>query len=110
MFIEYAIFLAYAVTIISETCIILVIQRPLKIWQWVFAIFLINSFTHPIAIYLLRIKNLPYIPVELGVFAIEFFWYWVALKISWKRSFILSGTANAFSILVGIGVRFLFGF
>jgi hypothetical protein len=109
MFIENAILLAYATTIISEIVIILAIQRPREIWQWVVAIFLINSLTHPLVIYFLRVQNAPYIPVEFGVFLIEMIWYKLAFNLNWKRSLVVSGIANVFSIFVGVGARLLFG-
>jgi len=109
MFIEKAILLAYAVTIISETAIIIAIQKPKELWQWIFGIILINSLTHPIAIYFLHIQNAPYIFVELGVLILEAIWYNLAFQVSWKKSFAISAVANIFSILVGIGIRFLFG-
>lgn len=108
MFIEEAILLAFAITIISEVAIIIVIQRPTEIWQWILAIFLINSLTHPLVMYLLRVQKVPYVPVEFGIFIIEMVWYRLIFKLKWKRSLILSGIANIASILVGIGVRFLF--
>jgi len=109
MFIENAILLAYATTIISEVAIIIAIQRPKEIWQWIIAIFLINSLTHPLVIYSLRVRSAPYIPVEVGVFLIEMVLYKFVLDLNWKRSAIVSGIANAFSIFVGIGIRLLFG-
>ena len=108
MFIEKAILLAYAVTIVSETAIIIAIQKPNKLWQWILGIVLINSLTHPIAIYFLHIQNAPYIFVELGVFILEGIWYNLAFQVGWKKSFAISTIANIFSILVGIGIRFLF--
>jgi len=109
MFIENAILLAYATTIISEITIILAIQHPREIWEWIVAIFLINSLTHPLAIYFLRVQNAPYILVEFGIFLIEMIWYKLAFNLNWKRSLIVSGIANVFSIFVGVGVRLLFG-
>mgnify|MGYP001559929288 FL=1 len=109
MFIENAIFLAYATTIVSEITIILAIQRPREIWQWIVAIFLINSLTHPLVIYLLRVQGAPYVPVEFGTFLTEMIWYKLAFNLNWKRSMIVSGIANAFSIIVGVGIRLLFG-
>jgi hypothetical protein len=109
MFIENAILLAYATTIISEIAIILAVQRPRKIWQWIIAIFLVNSLTHPLVVYFLRVQNAPYIPVEFGVFLTEMIWYKLAFNLNWKRSMIVSGTANMFSIFVGFGIRLLFG-
>ena len=109
MFIENAILLAYATTVISEIAIILALQRPKEIWQWIIAIFLINSLTHPLVIYLLRVQNAPYIPVEFGACIVEMIWFRFAFKLSWKRSFIISGIANLFSIFTGIAVRLLLG-
>lgn len=106
---EKSILLAYIITLISEIVIILSIQKPKKIWQWVLVIVLINSFTHPIAIYFLHVQNVPYIVVELGVFIIESIWYKFVFHLSWKRSVVLSAIANLFSILVGIVIRFLLG-
>lgn len=108
MFVEVSILLAFAITIVSEITIIIAIQRPVKIWQWVTAILLVNSLTHPLVIYLLYVQDMPYIPVELGVFVFEMIWYGVAFKLNWRRSLVLSGTANLFSIFVGFGIRFLF--
>lgn len=108
MFFARVIFFAYTITVISEIAIILVIQKPQKFWQWILGIFLINSFTHPIAIYLLHMQNINYILVELGVLVIEAIWYTLAFQVSWRRAFILSAAANIFSILVGSGARFLF--
>lgn len=107
MFIEDAILLAYAITVISETIIILTIQQPKEVLWWIFGVFLINSLTHPFVIYFLHVENLSlsYIPVELGVFAVEAFWYRLAFSISWKRSLVISGVANTFSIFVGFGIR-----
>ena len=109
MFIENAILLAYATTITSEIAIVLAIQRPKEILQWIVAIFLINSLTHPIIIYLLRVQNAPYIPVEFGIFLKEMIWYKFAFSLNWRRSLIVSGIANIFSIFVGVCVRLLFG-
>jgi hypothetical protein len=108
MFIEQAILLAYAITIVSETIIILAIQRPKNVLQWIIGIVLINSLTHPIAIYFLHIQNTPYVPVEIGVLIVETLWYLIAFKITWKRAFYLSLFANIFSIISGIAIRFLF--
>lgn len=108
MFIEQAILLAYAVTIISETLFILAIQRPKNVLQWIIGIVLINSLTHPIAIYFLHVQNAPYVPVEIGVFIIEALWYLMAFEVTWKRAFCLSLFANIFSIISGIAIRFLF--
>jgi len=61
MFIEDAILLAYAVTIVSETGIIIAIQKPKKLWQWILGIVLINSLTHPnCSIFFTHTKNLIY--------------------------------------------------
>lgn len=108
MFIEHAILLAYAITIVSETIIILAIQRPKNVLQWILGIVLINSFTHPIAIYFLHIKNTSYALVEIGVLIVEALWYLLAFKLTWKRAFFLSLFANVFSIISGIAIRFLF--
>ncbi len=107
MFIEQTILLTYAVTILSETAIIFIIQRPQKLWQWVIGVFLVNSLTHPIVIYLLHIRNTPYVFVELGVIVIELILYRFLFKINWTRAGALSVIANLSSILVGVGVRFL---
>lgn len=104
-----AILLAYAVTICSEIVLILALQRLKNVWRWLVGVVLINSFTHPIAIYLLHIQNANYVLVELGVLVLEAIWYKAAFQGGWKRSFTLSGVANISSILVGIGIRSLFG-
>lgn len=108
MFIESAILLAYAVTIVSEEVIILAIQQPSKIWQWIIAALLANSLTHPLAIYFLRVQNAPYILVELGVLIVEMLWYKLAFKLNWRRALIISGAANIFSIFSGFAIRLLF--
>jgi hypothetical protein len=107
MFIENAILLAFVTTIISEVVIILTIQHPKMIWRWIFAVLLINSLTHPLVIYFLRVQDAPYIPIELGVFLIEMIWYKLSFNLSWKRAIIISGIANIFSILTGVGIRLL---
>ncbi len=107
MSVETTILLAYAITVVSETAIILVVQKPKNIWRWILGIVLINSLTHPIAIYFLHIQNAPYILVELSVFIFEAFWYNLAFQLGWKRSLAISAIANAFSILAGIGIRTL---
>ncbi|MBP8617767.1 MAG: hypothetical protein KBI15_00830 [Candidatus Pacebacteria bacterium] len=105
MFIEDAILRAYAITIISEIIVILAIRRPTRIWQWVVAIFLINSITHPLTICLLRVYNIAYLPVEIGVFIIEMVWYKLVFKLNWKDSAIISGLANLCSIFSGRALR-----
>ena len=107
MFIETAILLAYTVTVVSETAIILVIQKPKNIWWWILGIVLINSLTHPIVIYLLQIQKASYILVELSVCIVEAIWYNLAFQLGWKKSLTISVIANIFSILVGIGIRAL---
>lgn len=109
MFIEEAILLSYIITVFSETVIILFLQRPVKICQWILAIFLINSLTHPLTIYFINIQNTLYIPIEIGVFIVEMIWYKLAFKLKWKRSLIISGIANIFSILVGMSIKSVFG-
>lgn len=104
---EQPILLAYVVTIISEIGIILLFERPREMVLWTMGIFLVNSFTHPLLIYLFHFCNLPYVPLELGVTFTEACWYRVAFKTTRKRALILSGTANSFSIIVGFAVRFL---
>src|SRR3989344_4150554 len=81
MFFEQAFLLAYAVTIISEVGIIVARQCPKDIQWWITGIVLGNSFTHPIVLYMLFIRNVPYIPVEVGVFFIEACWYRWAFSI-----------------------------
>jgi len=106
--IESSILISYAVTIISETAIILTIQRPKQIWQWIAGIILINSLTQPIAVYLILIWNISRIAVEFGVFAIEAIWYWLAFRISPRRALVISATANLVSIFTGFSIRLLF--
>jgi len=113
MLIEQAILQAYITTVVSEIIIIIIIilaiQRPKKIWQWILAIILINSITHPFAMYFLHVKMLPYFFVEFLVFLVEMLWYLLAFKTSWQKSFALSLTANMFSIVIGITIRFILG-
>jgi hypothetical protein len=100
--------LAYIITIVSETVAILLIQKPKNILFWFFTVVLINSFTHPIVMYLLHIKDFFYVPVEAGVIIIEALWYFLAFKINWRRALILSLIANIASIFFGFAIRFLF--
>lgn len=109
MFIENAILLAYVTTIISETSIVLALQRPKEVSRWIIAILLINSFTHPFVSYLLQVQDASFVLVEFGVFTVEMLWYRAALNLSWRRSIIVSGLANVFSIFVGFVLRALFG-
>ncbi len=106
MYVEQAILYAYLITILSEIVIILLVERPKNILKWAIGIFLINSLTHPLAIYFLHVQNTSYLLVEVGVFIVEAVWYILAFQINWQRSFLLSGIANIFSILIGIGIRF----
>lgn len=107
MFFESAIILAYTVTIISETAITLFVARPKHIWQWILAVILVNSFTHPIALYLLHIQNAPYLLVEIGVCIVEALWYMAAFRKSAPQAILISFLANIFSILMGIALRLL---
>lgn len=106
---EKSILLAYVITVISETIIILLVQKPKNIWIWILSIFLINSFTHPIAIYLFHIQNVSYFIVEFGVIITELICYKLIFNLSWKRAFIISSIANIFSILAGFTIRLLLG-
>lgn len=106
--VENSILLSYAITIVSETAIILSLWRPPMFWRWTAAILLINSLTQPIAVYFILIQNAPYALVEGGVFIAEALWYRLALPAGWRRSLVISATANLFSIFAGALLRFLF--
>ncbi len=107
MFFESAILLAYVVTLVSETALVLAIVRLKKVGQSIIAIVLINSFTHPVALYLLHIQNAPYLLVEIGVCVVEALWYVVAFRKSAPQAILISFLANIFSILMGIALRLL---
>jgi hypothetical protein len=109
MFFEKAILLAYCTTVVSETVVIVALQRAVNMWQWIIAILLINSLTHPLVIYFLYIQNTPYVLVELGAFVVEMFWYKLVFTLSWKRSALISGVANISSVFAGVIIRFLLG-
>jgi hypothetical protein len=103
------IFLAYLVTIVSETMVLLVWQRPRELWWWMTGIVLVNSFTHPIAIYLIQIKGASFFLVEIGVFITEAIWYKFAFSQNFKHALTLSAVANITSIATGILIRYVLG-
>lgn len=105
MTIEQEIFLAFIITLVTETTLILAIQKPGDWQKWIAWILLINCFTHPIVIYLLHFQNWPYLLVETGVFLAEAVWYKKFFSISPKRAMILSLLANIVSIFSGMVVR-----
>ena len=102
-------FLAYVVTIVSETIAILILQKPKDVWQWMAGVILINSFTQPIAIYFIQIECNSFFLVEAGVFIVEASWYKIAFAQKWGRALVLSFVANIASIATGILVRHILG-
>jgi hypothetical protein len=104
---EKIVLFAFLITILSEVFIILLIQKPRNFWNWILTIIFINSFTHPVVMYFLHVKNSSYFLAELGVFIIESILYKIILKLNWKKAILLSGIANIFSILLGLIIRLI---
>ncbi|MFA5828687.1 MAG: hypothetical protein WC841_05015 [Candidatus Shapirobacteria bacterium] len=102
---EQEIFLAFAITLVTELTLILAIQRPGDWQKWIAGILLINCFTHPIVIYLLHFQNWPYLLVEAGVILTEAVWYRKFFSISPRRAMLVSFVANIFSIFMGMVAR-----
>ncbi len=97
---------AFLITLIAEVLVILCSRKVSGWFGWLLAVILINSFTHPIVIYLLHVLGAPYVVVEFGVIIFEALWYSLAFSLSLRKSFVLSGVANLSSILAGVLVRF----
>lgn len=108
MFIDNAILLSYLTTICTEAVAVLIIQKFKNISKWLLSVILINSFTHPIAIYLLKFLNFNYFLTEFGVFIIELLFYHYVTKMWWKKAFVVSLLANTSSIVGGIIIRSVF--
>jgi len=97
--------LSFLTTQFSEIVLINLILKFQKFFKTTFLIFLFNSFTHPIAIYLYIILGWKYFLVEGLVIFVESIFYDVFLNFSWKKSFLFSFLANIFSILTGLLIK-----
>jgi hypothetical protein len=105
MTVEAKIIHAFLITLLCESIIICFILRNKNWLKTLSGVFLINCFTHPIAIYLIHFKNWSTITVEVLIILMEAIFYLKLFKINLKKSVSLSLIANVFSIITGLIFR-----
>jgi len=105
MSIDQVIISSFLVTILTETGIILTIQKYKNIIKWSFFVVLINSLTQPVAIYMIQILDISYFVTEILVIVVETVFYKYICDIKWKTAIMYSLVANVLSILLGVIFR-----
>ncbi|GEM_PF-2166734 len=105
MLFKHFVILSFIITQFFEIILINLILKFKNFLRTIFLIFLFNSFTHPLAIYLYVILSWNYFLIEGFIVFIESIFYKVFFNFSWQKSITLSFCANTFSILVGLFIK-----
>lgn len=105
MYIINSILLAFLVTLISETLVIILLFKPKQKLEWIGVIIAANCITHPLVILSLQVFDFPYLIVEIFAILIEALIYKLTLGLTWKKALFISLIANLVSILTGFVVR-----
>jgi len=99
-------FISFFITIISECVLVVLIMRKEKPFLKILCfILLIHFITHPFGAFLYYLTAMSFIGVEVVIILIEAIFYRKFFLCSYRKAFLISAGANAFSITVGMITR-----